>query len=338
MDPVISSEHLVKVFRRRKRSPGLLGAIRALAGGPCEEIRAVNGLSLEIGQGESVGLIGENGAGKSTTIKLLTGIIAPTAGDLRVLGRTPWRDRRRLALDIGVVFGQRPQLLWDIPVRETFRLLKDMYGVSDEVYRRTAEEAIERLELGPLLATPVRQLSLGQRMRCDLAAAFLHAPTVVFLDEPTIGLDVSVKEEVREYIRDMQERFGSTLIITTHDLKDITEIARRLVLLDKGRLLFDGSLDEFERQYAEDSRIVAELHAPPDAAAVAALKEELAGLCAELEACEARRLVVSFGQESTAAQVIPLILKRARVADLILEKPDIETLVRRIYREPETGS
>src|ERR1041384_353209 len=227
MTSSVVCEGLCKSYVRRVRPPGLLGAFRGLWRSEQKVVPAVSELGFSIQRGERVGLIGENGAGKSTTLKMLTGILVPTGGNLEVLGRVPWKERRQLALNIGVVFGQRPQLLWDIPVRETFRLLKTMYRIPEDIYDFTYNEGIRRLGLEPQMSIPVRQLSLGQRMRCDLAAAMLHAPAVAFLDEPTIGLDLSVKEQVREYIADMQEKFGVTLLITTHDLKDITETCDR---------------------------------------------------------------------------------------------------------------
>ena len=275
MEKALTVENLSKSYQRRVRKAGLLGSVQSLFSSQFEEVPAVQNLTFSIARGEKVGLIGENGAGKSTTLKMLTGIIVPTGGKLEVLGRVPWKERRQLALNIGVVFGQRPQLLWDIPVRETFELLKTMYRIPEDVYKAVYGEALHRLGLEPLLNTPVRHLSLGQRMRCDLAAALLHAPAIVFLDEPTIGLDLSVKEQVREFITDIQTKFGITLLITTHDLKDITETCDRLLLLDKGKLLFDGSIRAFEQKYASDRRIVAETHKPVDATAARSLSEDV---------------------------------------------------------------
>lgn len=336
MELALQVENLSKTYKRAVRQPGLGGAFRSLFNRQMEELRAVRDVSFTIERGERVGLIGENGAGKSTTLKMLTGILVPTGGTLRVLGRVPWRERRQLALNIGVVFGQRPQLLWDIPVRETFRLLKTMYRIPDDVYKVTYEEAVRRLGLEPLLSIPVRQLSLGQRMRCDLAAALLHAPAIAFLDEPTIGLDLSVKEQVREFICDMQERFGTTLLITTHDLKDITETCDRLLLLDKGKLLFDGSIKAFEQKYASDRRIVLEVQKPIDAAERAALAGELKRLGGTLKEAEGHRVVVEHQEENAAPVLTQLLLSRLPVVDLNLEKTDIETIVTRIYRQPSS--
>jgi len=330
--PAIRVTNLSKSYRRRKRTQGLWGAVTGFLSGASEIVPAVQNLDFTIRRGERVGLIGENGAGKSTTLKMLTGILTPTEGAVEVLGFTPWKQRQRLALDIGVVFGQRPQLLWDIPVRETFSLLKTMYRVPDSVYAITYGEAVKRLDLSPLLATPVRHLSLGQRMRCDLAAALLHAPSVAFLDEPTIGLDVSVKEQVREYILDMHARFGSTLLITTHDLKDITEVCDRLLVLDHGRLLFDGSLKAFEKKFARERRLVAELHTPPSPEDLATFKTEVVKRGGRITESSGRRVVLEFSDEGATPDLTQLLLKQLPVVDFALEKTDIERIVARLYR------
>ncbi len=335
METALRVQNLSKSYKRRLRQPGLMGAFKGLFSSKEEELHAVQDISFAIQRGERVGLIGENGAGKSTTLKMLTGILVPTRGEVTVLGRTPWKERRQLALNIGVVFGQRPQLLWDIPVRETFELLKTMYRIPNDVYGTIYKEAVKRLSLEPLLSTPVRHLSLGQRMRCDLAAAVLHAPAIAFLDEPTIGLDLSVKEQVREFITDIQEKFGITLLITTHDLKDITETCDRLLLLDKGRLLFDGSIKAFEQKFASDRRIVAELHKPVDPADVPALTEEIRKLGGSLKEAQGHRVIVEHHDESLAPVLTQFLLTRYQVVDLNLEKTDIETIVMRIYRQPD---
>jgi len=277
-------------------------------------------------------LIGENGAGKSTTLKMLTGILLPTAGRLEVLGLDPWRQRRQLAARIGVVFGQRPQLFWDIPVREIFTLLKTMYRIDSKLFEATYSEAVKRLELEPLLGVAVRKLSLGQRMRCDLAASLLHAPEIAFLDEPTIGLDVSVKEQVREFVVDMQRRFGTTLLLTTHDLKDITETCDRLLLLDRGKLLFDGSLREFEKRFATERRILLELEKPAGGAVAAELSSALAPLGGVVVECQGHRVVVSYQREGAAPALTQCLLSRLAVSDIVLEKADIDSMVASIYR------
>jgi ABC-2 type transport system ATP-binding protein len=334
MEKALYVENLSKSYKRRLRKPGLMGAVGSFFSSRYEEIHAVQTLNFSIARGEKVGLIGENGAGKSTTLKMLTGIIVPTGGKLEVLGHVPWKERRQLALNIGVVFGQRPQLLWDIPVQETFELLKTMYRIPDDVYKSVYGEALRRLGLEPLLNTPVRHLSLGQRMRCDLAASLLHAPAIVFLDEPTIGLDLSVKEQVREFITDIQAKFGITLLITTHDLKDITETCDRLLLLDKGKLLFDGSIRAFEQKYASDRRIVAETHKPVEAAAAQALSHAVGKSGGKMIEAEGHRVVVEYREEGSAPALIQMMLQQLQVVDINLEKTDIETIVTRIYRQP----
>ena len=328
----LRTEALNKTYTRKIRKTGLGAALRGLFSSEEEKLSAVSELSFSIERGERVGLIGENGAGKSTTLKMLTGILVPTSGDVEVLGLNPWRQRRQLAAQIGVVFGQRPQLLWDIPVQETLSLLRTMYRIPKEVYDVTYREAVERLDLGPLLPVAVRKLSLGQRMRCDLAASLLHAPAISFLDEPTIGLDVSVKEQVREFIREMQRRFESTLLLTTHDLKDITETCDRILLLDRGKLLFDGSLKDFERRFASKRRIILELERPASDSVVAELGNELLALGAELHECKGHRMVITYEREGAAPALTQRLLSRLPVSDIVLEKADIDSMVASIYR------
>jgi len=332
MSDSVKCEGLAKSYVRNRRPPGFWGAVRGLFAAEQELVPAVKELSFSIEPGERVGLIGENGAGKSTTLKMLTGILVPSSGKLEVLGFDPWRQRRQLAAQIGVVFGQRPQLLWDIPVRETFTLLKTMYQVDDKLFAATYAEAVKRLELEPLLGVAVRKLSLGQRMRCDLAASLLHAPKIAFLDEPTIGLDVSVKEQVREFIVEMQRRFGTTLLLTTHDLKDITETCDRILLLDRGQLLFDGSLREFERRFATERRILLELEKPVTEGAEAELRQALLAFGGELVECRQHRVVVKYQREGAAPALTQCLLSRLAVSDIVLEKADIDSMVASIYR------
>jgi len=329
-------EQLAKSYVRRLRQPGLLGAVRGLFHTDEEVVPAVRELSFSIERGERVGLIGENGAGKSTTLKMLTGILMPTGGRLEVLGLDPWRQRRQLAARIGVVFGQRPQLLWDIPVRETFTLLKTMYRIESKLFEATYSEAVKRLELEPLLGVAVRKLSLGQRMRCDLAASLLHAPEIAFLDEPTIGLDVSVKEQVREFVVEMQRRFGTTLVLTTHDLKDITETCDRLLLLDRGMLLFDGSLRDFEKRFATERRILLELEKPAAEGTAAELTRALEPLGGVVVECRGHRVVVSYQRDGAAPALTQCLLSRLSVSDIVLEKADIDSMVASIYRRSAT--
>lgn len=241
---MIQAEHLQKTFRVRKRNAGFKNAAKAFFSREYEEIRALNDVSFRIEDGEAVGYIGPNGAGKSSTIKILSGILTPDSGTCVIDGRVPWKDRRAHVSQIGVVFGQRSQLWWDVPVIDSFELIRDIYAVTEDVYKRNLRDLTDLLNLSELLKTPARSLSLGQRMRCEIAASLLHDPRILFLDEPTIGLDAVSKIAVREFVLDMNKRRGTTVILTTHDMQDVEALAQRVLLIGKGRILLDGTLDD----------------------------------------------------------------------------------------------
>lgn len=244
---MIHAEHLQKTFRVRKRNAGFKNAAKAFFSREYEEIRALNDVSFRIEDGEAVGYIGPNGAGKSSTIKILSGILTPDSGTCVIDGRVPWKDRRAHVSQIGVVFGQRSQLWWDVPVIDSFELIRDIYAVAEDVYKRNLRDLTDLLNLSELLKTPARSLSLGQRMRCEIAASLLHDPRILFLDEPTIGLDAVSKIAVREFVLDMNKRHGTTVILTTHDMQDVEALAQRVLLIGKGRILLDGTLDDIRR-------------------------------------------------------------------------------------------
>lgn len=244
---MIQAEHLQKTFRVRKRNAGFKNAAKAFFSREYEEIRALNDVSFRIEDGEAVGYIGPNGAGKSSTIKILSGILTPDSGTCVIDGRAPWKDRRAHVSQIGVVFGQRSQLWWDVPVIDSFELIRDIYAVAEDVYKRNLRDLTDLLNLSELLKTPARSLSLGQRMRCEIAASLLHDPRILFLDEPTIGLDAVSKIAVREFVLDMNKRHGTTVILTTHDMQDVEALAQRVLLIGKGRILLDGTLDDIRR-------------------------------------------------------------------------------------------
>ncbi|HVZ34564.1 MAG TPA: ATP-binding cassette domain-containing protein [Polyangiaceae bacterium] len=336
MDLAVRVERLAKSYLRPKRREGRFAGLRSFFSFERERIPAVREIDFTIRRGEAVGFIGENGAGKSTTIKMLTGLLLPTSGLIETLGMHPWRNRRQLATNIGVVFGQKPQLLWDIPAGHSFELLKAMYAIPEETYRFTFRETVERLELGELLKKPVRLLSLGQRMRCDLAASLLHAPAVAFLDEPTIGMDVLVKERVRELIVEMRRRFGMTVLLTTHDLKDISTTCERLLVLDQGRLLYDGDMAGFEKRFAGERIARVELSREPGAEALAALRSALLELDASLSVEAPRLLRIVCSRPGTAARVTGLVLQQLGVEDLSVQGTDIEALVANLYRAGST--
>ncbi|HES58718.1 MAG TPA: ATP-binding cassette domain-containing protein, partial [Firmicutes bacterium] len=253
---MIRVEHLTKVYRSFDRREGILGALRDLFNRRYRDIRAVSDVSFSIDRGEMVGYIGANGAGKSTTIKMLTGILSPTSGEMVVNGLVPQKNRYAHARQIGVVFGQRTQLWWDLAVIEAFHLLQKIYQVPIEDYRKRLEMFIDVLDIREQLHQPVRKLSLGQRMKCDLAASLLHRPAILFLDEPTIGLDVAVKERIRRFVRFINSEYESTILLTTHDLTDIEELCPRIIIIDEGRILFDGPTEEIKRRFGHNRRVV----------------------------------------------------------------------------------
>ena len=244
---MITMQHINKSYRIAKRNAGMREACKALFHREYEEIHALQDLSFTIDDGEMVGYIGPNGAGKSSTIKILSGILTPDSGTCLVDGRVPWKNRIEHVREIGVVFGQRSQLWWDVPVIDSFELLKDIYSISDKTYRDNLDELTALLQLEEFLRTPARQLSLGQRMRCEIAGSLLHNPRILFLDEPTIGLDAVSKLAVREFIKKLNELRGTTVILTTHDMQDIEALTKRIILIGKGRLLLDGTLEDIQR-------------------------------------------------------------------------------------------
>lgn len=252
---MIELSHISKTFRVAKRNSGMGEALKALFHREYSYVHALSDISFKIADGEMVGYIGPNGAGKSSTIKVMSGILTPDSGECRIDGLTPWKDRRRHVANIGVVFGQRSQLWWDVPVIDSFELLRDVYEVDDALYRRNLDELTELLGLAEILRTPTRQLSLGQRMRCEIAASLIHSPNILFLDEPTIGLDAVSKIAVREFIKSLNREKGTTVILTTHDMQDIEALTERILLIGKGRILLDGSLDELKQRNSKTKKI-----------------------------------------------------------------------------------
>ena len=289
---------------------------------------AVVDVTLRVGTGEIVGYIGPNGAGKSTTIKMLTGILQPSSGEVRVAGLVPVRDRVRLARRIGVVFGQRSNLWWDLPLADSFDLLRHVYRVSMSAHSKTLAWLTELLDLGPFLSLPVRQLSLGQRMRGELTSALLHDPEIVFLDEPTVGLDVVAKHAVREALRTIHRERAVTIILTTHDLVDVEELCPRLVIIDHGRVIHDGRTDELKQRYGGERTLVVDLD---DA------REPLIVEGARCTKVDGPRQWLSFPPSVSAASVLASIATQAGVRDLTVQEPDIEDIVRRIYKDGGHG-
>ena len=316
-------ENLVKTFRIAERRSGLWGAFRGVVQREYRTVRALDGISFSLEKGALVGYIGPNGAGKSTTVKVLSGILTPDSGRCEVDGRIPWKDRIANARGLGVVFGQRTQLWWDLPVIESFDLLRDIYRVEKTAYNRARDELIALLDLQPLLDTPVRQLSLGQRMRCDLVAALLHAPSILFLDEPTIGLDAVSKLAVRDFVRRLNQERGVTIILTTHDMDDIEALCTRVMVIGRGQILSDGTLEDLRRRVTTERRLIVDL---VDAAAVIDDPD------ATVLQRDGGRVHLRFDPERvSAATLISRITQRHAIRDLFVENPPIEEIISRLY-------
>lgn len=319
--PQIVVEDLRKAFQVAERRPGMWGALRGVARRTYRTVHALDGISFTVEPGELVGYIGPNGAGKSTTVKVLAGILVPDGGGVRVRGRVPWQQRIAHVAEIGVVFGQRTQLWWDLPVVESFELLRDIYRVDGARYRTRRDELIAVLDIAPLLDTPVRQLSLGQRMRCDLAAALLHAPPILFLDEPTIGLDAVSKLAVREFVKRLN-RDGTTVLLTTHDMDDIEALCTRVMVIGAGKILSDGTLADLRGRVTRERWLTIDLAdgAWTDEPDTTVIRREGA------------RVVLAFDPQVVApAELIRRVTSKHAVQDLFVENPPIETIIARLY-------
>jgi ABC-2 type transport system ATP-binding protein len=331
--PLISVRDLCKYFRTFRRREGLWGGIQNLFVREYQTVRAVDKITFAIQPGEMVGYIGPNGAGKSTTIKMLTGILVPTSGEVLANRFVPWKQRMEYVKSIGVVFGQRTQLWWDIAVVESFKMLRRIYGVSQRDFDERMELFDKVLAIGDYLNTPVRKLSLGERMRCDLAAALLHNPPILFLDEPTIGLDVVAKDHIRQFLREINHRYKTTVLLTTHDLDDIEELCRRIMIIDRGQLLYDGPLSLLKQKLLRTKQIKFALRASESAAA---LSRALAAEGLEAEPLDELTYRVRFDKTRVStAELIRKILAAGEVRDLLIEDEPIEEIIKRIYAGEE---
>ncbi|MFE5324260.1 ATP-binding cassette domain-containing protein [Paenibacillus sp. NPDC056579] len=326
----IEVHNLRKEFRVQKNREGLKGAVRDLFKREYNQVRAVKDISFQIPQGEICGYIGENGAGKSTTIKMLTGILVPTSGDIRVNGYIPYLEREKFVREIGVVFGQRSQLWWDIGVIESFQLLKKVYRVSEADFKQRLDELVERLKLQELLTRPVRKLSLGQRMRCELAASLLHNPKILFLDEPTIGLDIVVKTEIREFLKQMNQRYETTILLTTHDLQDIEALCSRVIMLDDGRIIYDGGLDELKATWGKGKEVVLQF---TEAVSLERLRQLTSGLQVDWSLDNELTARVFIPQEkANVSEVLSRVVGVLGIEDIKIVETNTDDIVREIYK------
>ncbi|AZS16346.1 ABC transporter ATP-binding protein [Paenibacillus lutimineralis] len=316
----IEVKHLIKEFKSAQSSKR---GIRDKLLNVQETKRAVDGIDFSIQQGEIVGYIGPNGAGKSTTIKILTGILVPTSGEVIVNGLVPYKSRKQHASNIGVVFGQRTQLWWELPVADSLNLLKHIYKVPDPIFRKNLELYHDILSIGEFIHKPVRQLSLGQRMRADFAASLLHNPNILFLDEPTIGLDIVVKEKIRHFIKTINEERGVTVILTTHDMGDIERLCKRTIVIDKGKKIYDGNVQEMKTHFGKRRILVMELSESFKGI-------EMNGVTLEQE--EGLTVTLSFDKELVSpAQIIAEFMKNYEIRDLTIQEPQIQDIVKLIY-------
>jgi len=321
--PQVLVRDLVKTYRIKERGPGLLGALRGVVAPRHREVRALASVSFTVERGELLGFIGPNGAGKSTTIKILSGILLPTSGDVEVAGVSPFQDRKRHVARLGVVFGQRTQLWWDLPVSDGFQLLREIYRVPRARFERSRDELVAVLRLEPLLRQPVRQLSLGQRMRAEIAAALLHEPELLFLDEPTIGLDAPSKLAVREVIRRLNRERGVTVILTTHDMQDIEALAERVIVIGHGRVLADSPFRDLRDTILRERRLVLDF---------AGGAPELVEAELRVLSREGSSLVLGFDPARTNAPALIARLSAAHpLLDVRIERPAIEEVISRLY-------
>ena len=331
---MIYVENLRKEFKKTIKEPGLKGSIKSLFNPKNEIIKAVDDISFHVPKGEIMGFIGPNGAGKSTVIKMLTGILTPTAGECKINGQLPYKNRKNYVKEIGVVFGQRTQLWWDLALRETYTVLKEIYEVDDADFKKRMAFLNEVLELDEFITSPVRTLSLGQRMRADIAASLLHSPKVLFLDEPTIGLDVVVKDNIRNAIRHINQQEQTTVILTTHDLADIELLSDRIVMIDKGKNVFDGEISQLKAKYGQ----MREIHFDTDLAEAEILlnyKERFNFAEDDLiYETEGKTAKVRFNSAVVpVSDMLSYTLSKVKVNDISVRDADIEEIIRRLYKQ-----
>ncbi|WP_423800383.1 ABC transporter ATP-binding protein [Neobacillus sp. SAB-20_R2A] len=322
---MIELKGISKSYKVAKRTTGLKQAAKALFVREHSTVEALKDVSFSISQGEIVGYIGPNGAGKSTTIKIMSGILVPDSGQCSIMGFTPWKDRVEYVKNIGVVFGQRSQLWWDVPVIDSFELLKDIYKIPQQDYQSTIELLIETLELQEIMNSPVRQLSLGQRMRCEIAASLIHSPNILFLDEPTIGLDAVSKIAVRQFIKTINKEKGVTVILTTHDMNDFEALAERVILIGKGSLLYDGQLETLKKRFATQKNITVDYHKNQNPIQIKGTQT--------LSWTPERATLSLDASKISTSEVIAELSKKVDLKDVAIEAQPIEDIIVQLYKE-----
>lgn len=326
MNQTIKVSSLSKTYRVHQKEPGLMGTLASFFHRRYKEVRAVTDISIDIHEGELVGFIGPNGAGKTTTLKCLSGLLYPSGGEIKVLGFTPFERKHQFLKQISLVMGQKNQLWWDLPAVDTFLLNKEIYEISDKVYRETLDELVTLLDVSDVLRTQVRKLSLGQRMKMELIAALIHKPKVLFLDEPTIGLDVIMQQKMREFIREYNRRYKSTIILTSHYMDDVKELCKRVIIIDHGKILYDGLLENIVRKHATHKQITVIFEKDVD-------PKKLAGI-GEIKLYEFPKVILSVERGASNVAAAEL-LQKFPVADLNIEEPDIEDIIRKVFKGKE---
>lgn len=330
---MIEVKNVSKEFKKIIKEPGLKGSVKSLFHKKQEIVKAVDDISFSVEKGEILGFIGPNGAGKSTAIKMLTGILTPTSGEIMINGQIPYKNRKKYVKEIGVVFGQRTQLWWDLPLSETFTVLKEIYQIEDKAFKDRMDFLNQVLDLEPFIKSPVRTLSLGQRMRADIAASMIHNPKVLFLDEPTIGLDVVVKDNIRKAIAEINQNEQTTIILTTHDISDIELLCKRIVMIDKGKKVYDGALDKMKEKYGKMREIHINLNSTEDMNKLA-FAEKFNLLEDDLEVkLEGKKAVIKFNSsKAQVSDMLSYILGTITVKDIAVSEADIEEIIRRLYK------
>ncbi len=321
-DPVIQVKNLKKYYSVHQKEPGLLGSLKSLFKRKYYDVKAVDNVSFEIKEGELVGFIGPNGAGKTTTLKVLSGLLYPTSGQVSVLGFTPWERKSAYQKQFSIVMGQKNQLWWDLPAIESFILNKAIYEVPDAQFQKTLDELVDLLEVRDILKVQVRKLSLGQRMKMELIAALIHSPKILFLDEPTIGLDVVMQKKIREFIQEYNKRFNATIILTSHYMEDVKQLCERVIVIDHGTILFDGKLDEIIKKFASDKTLDVTFDGKVD---LEKLKE-----IGKIESFEYPKATINV-KRSKASEAATELLKKFQVADINITEPQIEDIIRQLF-------